>query len=164
MVLGHIAYTNFFFPWHFLYSLSPPFFLPWNSHTSSSIPKRCVSFHWTTNQPTMRGGQSYVSCPPSFSNDANRLLVGCGTSVAIFSTATALQVSSLEGHTSTVTSVVVVPGSNILNYCWTSSLDGTIRHWDFSLLECIKKIDLNLPIFSMVLTLPFSIQLSYSLL
>jgi NET1-associated nuclear protein 1 (U3 small nucleolar RNA-associated protein 17) len=113
---------------------------------------------------TMRGGQSYVSCPPSFSNDANRLLVGCGTSVAIFSTATALQVSSLEGHTSTVTSVVVVPGSNILNYCWTSSLDGTIRHWDFSLLECIKKIDLNLPIFSMVLTLSFSIQLAYSLL
>ncbi|CAJ2649782.1 unnamed protein product [Trifolium pratense] len=99
----------------------------------------------------MRGGQSYVSCPPSFSNDGNRLLVGCGTSVAIFSTATALQVSSLEGHTSTVTSVVVVPGSKILNYCWTSSLDGTIRYWDFSLFECIKKIDLNLPIFSMVI-------------
>lgn len=98
----------------------------------------------------MRGGQSYVSCPPSFSNDANRLLVGCGSSVAIFSTATALQVSSLEGHTDTVTSVAVVPGSKILSFCWTSSLDGTVRYWNFSLLECIKTIDLHLPIFSMV--------------
>ncbi|KAI5414997.1 uncharacterized protein LOC127135035 [Lathyrus oleraceus] len=99
----------------------------------------------------MRGGQSYVSCPPSFSNDANRLLVGCGSSVAIFSTATALQVSSLEGHTDTVTSVAVVPGSKILSFCWTSSLDGTVRYWNFSLLECIKTIDLHLPIFSMVI-------------
>jgi WD40 repeat protein len=157
MVLGHIPYTNFFFPWRFLLSVASILFaLKFTHFNFHSKTLRFVS--------TMRGGQSYVSCPPSFSNDANRLLVGCGTSVAIFSTATALQVSSLEGHTSTVTSVVVVPGSNILNYCWTSSLDGTIRHWDFSLLECIKKIDLNLPIFSMVLTLPFSIQLSYSLL
>ncbi|KAL5065971.1 hypothetical protein RYX36_027708 [Vicia faba] len=99
----------------------------------------------------MRGGQSYVACPPSFSNDGNRLLVGCGASVSIFSTATALQVSSLEGHTATVTSVTVVPGSKILSYCWTSSLDGTIRYWNFSLLECIKIIDLHLPIFSMVI-------------
>ncbi|XP_058755460.1 uncharacterized protein LOC131628646 [Vicia villosa] len=99
----------------------------------------------------MRGGQSYVSYPPSFSNDGNRLLVGCGASVAIFSTATALQVSSLEGHTDTVTSVTVVPGSNVLSYCWTSSLDGTIRYWNFSLLECIKTIDVHLPIISMVI-------------
>lgn len=101
----------------------------------------------------MKGGQSYVSCPPSFSNSGDRLLVGSGTSVAIFSTTTALQVSSLDGHTDTVTSVIVVPGSNIVTYCWTSSLDGTIRHWDFSLLKCIKIIDLKLPIFSMVLSL-----------
>ncbi|AES92286.2 putative transcription factor WD40-like family [Medicago truncatula] len=99
----------------------------------------------------MKGGQSYVSCSPSFSNSGDRLLVGSGTSVAIFSTTTALQVSSLDGHTDTVTSVIVVPGSNIVTYCWTSSLDGTIRHWDFSLLKCIKIIDLKLPIFSMVI-------------
>ncbi|KAJ1433474.1 WD40/YVTN repeat-like-containing domain superfamily [Sesbania bispinosa] len=99
----------------------------------------------------MRGGQNYVSSPPSFSNDGKRLLVCSGCSVAIFSTATALQVSALEGHTAPVTSVVVVPGSKVLCYCWTSSVDGTIRQWDFSIPECIKKIDIHFPIFSMVI-------------
>ncbi|XP_050217951.1 uncharacterized protein LOC126668808 [Mercurialis annua] len=97
------------------------------------------------------GGRSYVSSPPAFSNDAKRLLVCSGNSVSIFSTTTGLQIVSLEGHTAGVTTVIVVPGSKILSYCWTASLDGTIRYWDFSVPELIKTIDIKFPVFSMVI-------------
>ncbi|XP_019463627.1 PREDICTED: WD repeat-containing protein 75-like [Lupinus angustifolius] len=100
----------------------------------------------------IRGGQNYVSSPPSFSNDGKRLLVCTGTTVSIFSTSTCLQISSLEGHTDTVTSVIVVPYTiNVLCNCWTASIDGTIRYWDFSIPECIKTLDLQSPITSMVI-------------
>ncbi|KAL2930403.1 WD repeat-containing protein 75, partial [Bienertia sinuspersici] len=98
------------------------------------------------------GGKSFVSSRPTFSNDAKRLLICTGNSVSIFSTSTGLQITELEGHRSLVTSVVVVPSSSkVLCYCWTSSLDGTIRYWDFSVPELIKTIDICLPIFSMVI-------------
>ncbi|GMY35359.1 WD repeat-containing protein 75 [Fagus crenata] len=99
----------------------------------------------------MRGGSSYVVSPPAFSNDGKYLLVCTANIVSIFSTSTALQVASLEGHTGPVTSVIVVPGSKILCYCWTASLDGSIRYWDFSVPELIKKLNVNMPIFSMVI-------------
>ncbi|XP_016201344.1 WD repeat-containing protein 75 isoform X2 [Arachis ipaensis] len=99
----------------------------------------------------IKGGQNYVSSPPAFSNDGNRVLVCTGNTVSIFSSSTGLQVSSLEGHTAPVTSVVVVPATDILCYCWTSSFDGTVRYWDFSVPETVKKLDLGMPIFSMVI-------------
>lgn len=43
------------------------------------------------------------------------------------------------------------PAAKVLCYCWTSSLDGTIRYWDFSVPELMKTIDIRLPIFSMVI-------------
>ncbi|KAF5461745.1 hypothetical protein F2P56_017819 [Juglans regia] len=101
------------------------------------------------------GGKSYVSSPPAFSNDGKRLLVCTGNTVSIFSTSTGLQIASLEGHTAPVTSVIVVPASSpaskILCYCWTASLDGSIRHWDFSVPDLMKKVDIKMPIFSMVI-------------
>jgi NET1-associated nuclear protein 1 (U3 small nucleolar RNA-associated protein 17) len=101
-----------------------------------------------------RGGRSYVTSPPSFSNDAKKLLVCTGNTVSVFSAATGLQITSLEGHTAPVTTLIVVPASSpaqkILCYCWTASLDGTIRHWDFSGPELLKTIDAQLPIYSMV--------------
>ncbi|XP_057983859.1 uncharacterized protein LOC131168447 [Malania oleifera] len=100
----------------------------------------------------IRGGKSLVSTAPSFSNDGKKLLVCTGNCVSVFSTSTALQVTSLEGHKALVTSVIVVPSSSkILCYCWTASLDGTIRYWDFSVPELIKTVDIRLPIFSMVI-------------
>ncbi|CAL9223541.1 unnamed protein product [Arabidopsis halleri] len=103
----------------------------------------------------IRGGRSYVTSPPSFSNDAKRLLVCTGNTVSVFSAATGLQITSLEGHTAPVTTLIVVPASSpaqkILCYCWTASLDGTIRHWDFSGPELLKTIDAQLPIYSMVI-------------
>ncbi|XP_062078686.1 uncharacterized protein LOC133783156 isoform X2 [Humulus lupulus] len=103
----------------------------------------------------IRGGKSFVSAPPAFSNDAKRLLVCTGPTVSIFSTSTGLQISSLEGHTAAVTSVVVVPASSpaskVLCFCWTASLDGTIRYWDFSVPELMKTVEVKMPIYSMVI-------------
>lgn len=103
----------------------------------------------------IRGGRSFVSSPPAFSNDAKKLLVCTGNTVSIFSTATGLQVTELEGHTALVTSIIVVPApmpaSRILCYCWTTSLDGTIKYWDFSVPELMKTINIQLPIYSMVI-------------
>ena len=56
----------------------------------------------------------------------------------------------MEGHTAAVTSVIVVPGTKVLCYCWTASLDGSIRYWDFSVPELLKTLDVKMPIFSMV--------------
>ena len=54
-----------------------------------------------------------------------------------------------------MTSVVVVPptspANKILAYCWTASLDGTIRYWDFSAPELMKTINIRVPIHSMVI-------------
>ncbi|CAH8350565.1 unnamed protein product, partial [Eruca vesicaria subsp. sativa] len=103
----------------------------------------------------IRGGSSYVASPPSFSNDAKKLLVCTGNTVSVFSVATGLKITSLEGHTAPVTTLIVVPASTaaqkILCYCWTASLDGTIRHWDLSGPELLKTIDAHVPIYSMVI-------------
>ncbi|CAA0815500.1 Transducin/WD40 repeat-like superfamily protein [Striga hermonthica] len=101
------------------------------------------------------GGKSFVSSPPAFSNDAKRLLLCTGNKVSIFSTSTGLQTSELDGHEAQVTSVIVVPAtspaSKLLCYCWTSSLDGKIKYWDFAAPELMRTIDIRLPIHSMVI-------------
>ncbi|OMO71724.1 hypothetical protein CCACVL1_18085 [Corchorus capsularis] len=103
----------------------------------------------------IRGGRSYVSSPPAFSTDAKKLLLCTANTVSVFSTATGLQITSLEGHTALVTSVIVVPAPNpaakVFCCCWTTSLDGTIRRWDFSVPELLKTVNIGMPIFSMVI-------------
>lgn len=100
----------------------------------------------------IHGGKSYVSSQPAFSNDAKRLLICTGNTVSVFSTSTGMLITELEGHKALVTSVVVVPSTaKLFNYCWTSSLDGTICYWDFLTPELIKTIYIRLPIFSMVI-------------
>ncbi|ESW26740.1 hypothetical protein PHAVU_003G144100 [Phaseolus vulgaris] len=97
------------------------------------------------------GGLNYVSSAPAFSKDGKRLLVCSGTSVSVFSTTTGSLVSSLQGHTALVTAVVVVPTTaSLLCCCWTASVDGTIRQWDYPVPECLRILDLRLPIFSLV--------------
>ncbi|OMO51290.1 hypothetical protein COLO4_37741 [Corchorus olitorius] len=99
----------------------------------------------------IRGGRSYVSSPPAFSNDAKKLLICTANTVSVFSTATGLQITSLEGHTALVTSVIVFPAAKGLCHCWTASLDGTIRKWDFSVPVLFNTVDIRMPIFSMVI-------------
>lgn len=98
------------------------------------------------------GGESLVSHPPSFSNDGKKVLVCTGKTVSVYSVSTGLKITELEGHTAEVTVVIVVPSSSkILSNCWTSSLDGTVRYWDFSGPELIRKVDIRLPVYSMVI-------------
>ncbi|KAL5977314.1 hypothetical protein ACLOJK_021660 [Asimina triloba] len=101
------------------------------------------------------GGKIFVTSPPAFSNDSKKLLVCTGNTVSIFSTSTGMLITELEGHTELVTSVIVPPAasaaSKILCYCWTASFDGTICYWDFSLPDLIKKVEVKLPIHSMVI-------------
>ncbi|KAL2245139.1 UNVERIFIED_CONTAM: hypothetical protein Sindi_2782100, partial [Sesamum indicum] len=108
------------------------------------------------------GGKRFVSSPPAFSNDAKRLLVCTGNTVSVFSTSTGLQdkvedlrlqISELEGHEAQVTSVIVVPpsspASKLMCYCWTASLDGKIKYWDFAAPELMTTIDIGSSIHSM---------------
>jgi hypothetical protein len=58
-----------------------------------------------------------------------------------------------------VTSIVVVPvassaSTKFLNYCWTSSLDGMLFYWDFSAPDLLKKVNVQLPVHSMVVCPP----------
>lgn len=66
-----------------------------------------------------------------------------------------LQTCELEGHESQVTSVIVVPAPNpasiVLCFCWTASLDGKIKYWDFAAPELMRTIDIRFPIHSMVI-------------
>ncbi|KAG2249885.1 hypothetical protein Bca52824_089513 [Brassica carinata] len=100
----------------------------------------------------IRGGRNCITSAPAFSNDAKKLLLCTANSVSVFSVATGLKVASLEGHTAPVTTVIVDPdGPEDDSYCWTASLDGTIRIWDFSKPILVKTFDIiHLPIYSMV--------------
>ncbi|KAL6847087.1 hypothetical protein ACP4OV_022940 [Aristida adscensionis] len=105
------------------------------------------------------GGQSYVSAPPAFSADGRLLLVCSGRTVSVFSTDTAMLVSELEGHERDVTAVVVVPppaavastaAAKLASYCWTAGLDGVLIYWDFMAAEAVRKVQVGLPVHSMV--------------
>ncbi|XP_031500790.1 uncharacterized protein LOC116264611 [Nymphaea colorata] len=102
----------------------------------------------------LTGGQNLVFRCPAFSGDGKKLLLCTGNIVSIYSTTTSLLISELEGHTAPVTSVVVVPAAGaagkLLYNCWTSSLDGTLRYWNFASGELIKTVDVNIPIYFMV--------------
>ncbi|XP_078177165.1 transducin/WD40 repeat-like superfamily protein isoform X1 [Carex rostrata] len=102
------------------------------------------------------GGQNLVSSAPVFSHDGKKLLVCTGCTVSVFSTSTGMLITELEGHTDRVTSIVVVPvatsaGNKFSNYCWTSSLDGMLFYWDFSTPDLLKKLNVHLPVHSMVI-------------
>ena len=64
------------------------------------------------------------------------------------------KVNQLEGHTGPVTSINVVHYSgsarSLINQVWTSSLDGTIRFWNFSTGSCLRVVNIGKPIYSMV--------------
>ncbi|XP_058199418.1 uncharacterized protein LOC131314646 isoform X2 [Rhododendron vialii] len=121
----------------------------------SGLWPRCPGPASEEERLMLKGGRSFISSPPAFSNDAKKLLICTGNTVSVFSTSTGLQITELEGHTALVSSIVIAPASTpsskILCYCWTASLDGTIRHWDFSVPELMKKIDIRFPIYSMVI-------------
>ncbi|RLN00886.1 WD repeat-containing protein 75 [Panicum miliaceum] len=106
------------------------------------------------------GGQSIVSAPPAFSSDGRLFLVCSGRTVSVFSTATAMLVSELEGHEGDVTAVVVMPppagatatpAAKLASNCWTAGLDGVLIYWDFVAAEAVRKVQVGLPVHSMVI-------------
>ena len=69
------------------------------------------------------------------------------------------QVSELEGHEGDVTAVVVVPppagaaatpAAKLASNCWTAGLDGVLIYWDFVAAEAVRKVQVGLPVHSMV--------------
>uniref|UniRef100_A0A0E0FE35 WD repeat-containing protein 75 second beta-propeller domain-containing protein n=1 Tax=Oryza meridionalis TaxID=40149 RepID=A0A0E0FE35_9ORYZ len=104
------------------------------------------------------GGQSYVSAPPAFSADGRLLLACTGRTVSVFSASTGMLVSELEGHEGDVTAVVVAPppvgapaAAKLASYCWTAGLDGALIYWDFAAAELVRKVQVGLPVHSMVI-------------
>ncbi|KAH7442694.1 hypothetical protein KP509_03G099700 [Ceratopteris richardii] len=102
----------------------------------------------------VRGGLSFTSYPPAFSADGNLMLVCSGSTVSVFSVATGLLAYELEGHSAPVTSIHVVKYNGVtkpaINHAWTSSLDATIRLWNFTTCSVIKTVNVGKPIHSMV--------------
>lgn len=65
-------------------------------------------------------------------------------------------VSELEGHEGDVTAVVVAPppvaaAAKLASYCWTAGLDGFLIYWDFAAAELVRKVQVGLPVHSMVI-------------
>ena len=65
--------------------------------------------------------------------------------------------SELEGHEGDVTAVVVMAppaqptaAAKLASYCWTAGLDGVLIYWDFLAAEVVRKVQVGLPVHSMV--------------
>ncbi|XP_019088312.1 PREDICTED: WD repeat-containing protein 75-like isoform X1 [Camelina sativa] len=100
----------------------------------------------------IRGGRNNITSAPAFSKDAKKLLLCTANSVSVYSVATGLKITSLEGHTTPVTTVIVdLKSDDTFTYCWTSSLDGKIHLWEFSEPKLLKAFDTHLPIYSLVM-------------
>lgn len=103
----------------------------------------------------VKGGANLVERPPAFSADGKLLLVCTGSNVSVYSVATGLLVNLLEGHNGLVTSVNVVHYSGAakseISHVWTSSMDGTVRFWDYTRGSLIRTVNVGRPIFSMVI-------------
>lgn len=97
------------------------------------------------------GGASLVERAPVFSTDGKRLLLCTASTVSVYSVATGLLITQLHGHTASVTSAVVVQAATVVTHVWTSSLDGTIRLWDFTTGVLLTTVHVGLPILSMVI-------------
>ncbi|KAJ7546518.1 hypothetical protein O6H91_08G042600 [Diphasiastrum complanatum] len=103
----------------------------------------------------IKGGANLVQLRPVFSSDGKFMLICSGCSIRVLSVATGLLVTKLEGHSDQVTSIVVVPFprnvKSLLTHAWTSSMDGTVRLWNFSSGVQIKCVNVGMPIKSMVI-------------
>lgn len=79
----------------------------------------------------------------------------CGFFFLVTDGGVCLQVSELEGHEGDVTAVVVAPppvaaAAKLASYCWTAGLDGFLIYWDYAAAELVRKVQVGLPVHSMV--------------
>ena len=109
----------------------------------------------STNRAVAAGN---MNCPrmdrnPStilFSRDGKYILATSTNNVEVISAASGKIMVSLEGHTRPVTEIVLHPQN--VSQIFTSSLDGTLRQWNFSDGAPVKMWKLGQPISHMVMT------------
>lgn len=105
----------------------------------------------------LTGGGSLVYRAPVFSSDGKKLLVPTDQTVSVYSVATGLLVSELVGHKGQVTTVILGPPNangdttKPFCHCWTSSLDATIRIWDYDSATLLQTIQISRPVVSMAI-------------
>lgn len=93
-----------------------------------------------------RGGSKINFRQPVFTHDSRFLLCASGDGVRVFSASTEECVHHLLGHTDLVTGLVLRPSNHL--QVFSSSLDGTVRLWDYSDGILIKTFVTGFPIHS----------------
>ncbi|XP_005736878.1 WD repeat-containing protein 75 isoform X1 [Pundamilia nyererei] len=92
------------------------------------------------------GGSKINFRDPVITHDSRFLLCASGEAVKVFSTSTEECIHELRGHTGLVTGVLLRPSNHLQVY--SSSLDGTLRLWDFTDGILIKTCVIGYPIYS----------------
>uniref|UniRef100_A0A669C0L2 WD repeat domain 75 n=1 Tax=Oreochromis niloticus TaxID=8128 RepID=A0A669C0L2_ORENI len=92
------------------------------------------------------GGSKLNFRDPVITHDSRFLLCASGEAVKVFSTSTEECIHELRGHTGLVTGVLLRPSNHLQVY--SSSLDGTVRLWDFTDGILIKTCVIGYPIYS----------------
>lgn len=92
------------------------------------------------------GGSKINFRDPVITHDSRFLLCASGEAVKVFSTSTEECIHELRGHTGLVTGVLLRPSNHLQVY--SSSLDGTVRLWDFTDGILIKTCVIGYPIYS----------------
>uniref|UniRef100_H2YPW6 Uncharacterized protein n=1 Tax=Ciona savignyi TaxID=51511 RepID=H2YPW6_CIOSA len=90
------------------------------------------------------GGSSIVRYKSIFSNDSKYLLCPCGNVIKVYSTTTGQCWQKLLGHTDNVTKVDYHPSIKL--QVISSSLDSTIRLWDYEDGVMLSSIHFNAPL------------------
>ncbi|XP_030613410.1 WD repeat-containing protein 75 isoform X1 [Archocentrus centrarchus] len=93
-----------------------------------------------------RGGSKINFREPVVTHDSRFLLCASGEAVKVFSTSTEECIHELRGHTGLVTGVLLRPSNHLQVY--SSSVDGTVRLWDFTDGILIKTYVIGYPVYS----------------
>eukprot|EP00163_Fabomonas_tropica_P018473 TRINITY_DN3280_c0_g1_i2.p1 TRINITY_DN3280_c0_g1~~TRINITY_DN3280_c0_g1_i2.p1 ORF type:complete len:872 (-),score=171.87 TRINITY_DN3280_c0_g1_i2:83-2698(-) len=96
---------------------------------------------------TRQCGGVIARVPPVFSPDARLLFCASGHVVRVYAVATGALVRVLTGHVRDITNLVIHPRNPLQLY--SSSLDGTIRLWDYSDAVLLKTFVVGEPVLFM---------------
>eukprot|EP00750_Incisomonas_marina_P006245 INCI14384.3.p1 GENE.INCI14384.3~~INCI14384.3.p1 ORF type:complete len:1025 (+),score=154.79 INCI14384.3:243-3317(+) len=115
------------------------------SSGTPTTPEKLVVAHRVGARPI---GAALTRHPLVFSKDAKFCFCVQDSSVRVLAVKTGLTVGVLAGHTQRVTSVAINPSNEF--QLLSSSLDGTVRAWDFVDAVCLRKWDIGRPIYNLI--------------